>query len=61
MDNLKWEGRKEFKRWKGKDGWLEVGKEEGMQWKERKGWMTRRGRGGRNAMGGKERMDDPKW
>ncbi len=23
--------------------------------------MTRSGRGGRNAMKGKERMDDPKW
>ncbi len=32
-----------------------------MQEEERKGWMTQIGRGGRNARGGKERMDDPKW
>ncbi len=32
-----------------------------MREKERKGWMTRNGKGGRNARGGKERMDDPKW
>ncbi len=33
-----------------------------MQWEERKGWMTQNGeRGGRNARGGKERMDDLKW
>ena len=31
MDDLEWERRKEFKMRKGKDGWPEVGKEEGMQ------------------------------
>jgi hypothetical protein len=38
-----------------------VGEEEGLQEEERKGWMTQSGRGGRNARGGKERMDDPNW
>ncbi len=46
--------RKEFKRSKGKVGWPEVGKEEGIQEKERNGWMTRSGRVGRNAMVGKD-------
>jgi hypothetical protein len=108
MDDLKWERRKECNRWKGKDGWPEVGEEEGMQWEERKGgmtqvaeeeenqeeerqgkdgwpevgdeegiqeedgcpelweeerngWMTQIWRGGRNARGGKQKMDGPKW
>ncbi len=61
MGDLKRERRKECKRRKAKDGLPEVGEEEGMQWAERKGWMTRSGRVGRNAIGGKERMDDPKW
>ncbi len=55
MDDPKWERRKECKRMKGKDGWPEVGEEEGMQEMDRKGWMTLSGRGG------KEGMDDPKW
>ncbi len=37
MDDPKGERRKEFKLRKGKDGWPEVGKEEGMQEDERKG------------------------
>ncbi len=37
-----------------------MGKEEGIQEEERKRWMTQSGRGGRNARGGKERMDDLK-
>ncbi len=60
MDDPKGERRKEFKLRKGKDGWPEVGKEEGMQEDERKGWMPRSGRGGKNARGGKQKMDDPK-
>ncbi len=38
-----------------------MGEEEGMQEDGRKGWMTQSGKGGRNARGWKERMDDPKW
>jgi hypothetical protein len=60
MDGPKWETRKECKRRKEKDGWSEVGKEEGMQEEERKGWMIQSGKGGKNARARKERMDGPK-
>ncbi len=49
MDDLKWERRKECKRWTVKDKWPEVGKEEKLQEEERKG-----GNGGRNERRRKE-------
>ncbi len=58
VDDPNLERRKECKGRKAKDGWPEVGKEEGER-KERVDDPKREMRE-RNAKGGKERMDGPK-